>query len=36
MTIGEGRWHPHEGSYTYIELELIDLRIDGDGDPGRR
>jgi hypothetical protein len=36
MTIGEGRWHPPDGSYTYIELELVDLRIDADGDPGPR
>jgi hypothetical protein len=23
---GEGRWHPPEGAFTYIELELLDLR----------
>jgi hypothetical protein len=27
---GEGRWHPEDGPYTYIELELLELRIDGE------
>jgi hypothetical protein len=26
---GEGRWHPTEGEYAYIELEVVDLVIDG-------
>jgi hypothetical protein len=25
---GEARWHPDEGSYAYIELELVSLAID--------
>lgn len=24
---GEARWHPPEGAYTYLEAELVDLRI---------
>ncbi len=26
---GEGRWHAPEGSFAYIELELLDLEING-------
>ncbi|HUP52951.1 MAG TPA: DUF6544 family protein [Longimicrobiales bacterium] len=26
---GEGRWHPPEGDFAYIELELLDLEING-------
>jgi uncharacterized membrane protein YphA (DoxX/SURF4 family) len=26
---GEGRWHPAEGSFVYIELELLSIRING-------
>ena len=29
MTRGEGRWHPPEGSFTYLELELLDLETNG-------
>lgn len=28
-TRGEGRWHPPTGEFVYIELELLDLRING-------
>jgi hypothetical protein len=31
MTRGEGRWHPSEGEFVYIELELLDLEINGGG-----
>ena len=24
---GEGRWHPPEGEYVYIELELMELEV---------
>jgi hypothetical protein len=24
---GEGRWHPPEGSYAYLELELLELEV---------
>lgn len=34
MTHGAGRWHPPAGDFAYIELELVDLRIN-DGDPNR-
>ncbi len=26
---GEGRWHPPEGEYTYLEIELLDLQVNG-------
>ncbi|MFZ5824588.1 MAG: DUF6544 family protein [Bacillota bacterium] len=26
---GDGRWHPEEGEFSYIELELLDLQING-------
>ena len=29
MSRGEGRWHPPEGDFAYIELELLDLEING-------
>ncbi len=29
MSRGEGRWHTPEGSYVYIELELLDLEVNG-------
>ncbi len=29
-TRGEGRWHPPEGAFAYIELELIELQANGD------
>jgi hypothetical protein len=25
---GEGMWHPREGSFVYLELELLDLRVE--------
>lgn len=28
-TRGEGRWHPAEGDFTYIELELVELEFNG-------
>jgi hypothetical protein len=28
-TRGEGHWHPPDGEYTYIELDLLDLEING-------
>ncbi len=28
-TRGEGRWHPPEGEFVYLELELLDLQING-------
>jgi hypothetical protein len=28
-TRGEGRWHSPEGEFVYIELELLDLQING-------
>lgn len=27
MTRGEGRWHPPEGAFAYIELELVDFEV---------
>lgn len=30
MSHGEGRWHVPEGVYVYIELELLDLEVNGD------
>lgn len=32
-TLGEGRWHLPSGEFVYIELELVDLEINGAG-PG--
>ncbi|HKK92528.1 MAG TPA: DUF6544 family protein [Longimicrobiales bacterium] len=29
MSRGEGRWHTSSGSYAYIELELLDLEVNG-------
>jgi hypothetical protein len=29
MSRGEGRWHPPEGEFAYIELELVDLEVNG-------
>lgn len=29
MTRGEGRWHPPEGAFSYVELELVDFEVDG-------
>lgn len=29
MSRGEGRWHPAEGEFAYIELELVDLEVNG-------
>ncbi len=29
-TRGEGRWHSPEGEFVYIDLELLDLEINGD------
>lgn len=26
---GEGRWHPPEGEFVYLELELLDLQVNG-------
>jgi len=31
---GEGRWHPETGEYSYLELELVDLQVNG-GTPAR-
>ena len=28
---GEGRWHPPEGEFVYLELDLLELDHDGDG-----
>jgi hypothetical protein len=28
-TRGEGRWHPPEGEFAYLELELLDLMVNG-------
>lgn len=28
-TRGEGRWHPAEGDFAYIELELVELEFNG-------
>jgi hypothetical protein len=28
-TRGEGRWHPPEGEYAYLEMELLGLEING-------
>jgi hypothetical protein len=27
---GEGHWHAEEGEYAYLELEVVDLRINGE------
>lgn len=29
MTRGEGRWHPPEGAFAYVELELVDFEVNG-------
>jgi hypothetical protein len=29
MSSGEGRWHPPAGEFSYIELELLELEING-------
>ena len=29
VTRGEGRWHPPEGAFTYIELELVAFEVNG-------
>jgi hypothetical protein len=31
MSRGEGLWHAPEGTYSYIELELLELEINGGG-----
>ena len=31
MTRGEGRWHPPEGAFAYIELELVGFEVNGRG-----
>lgn len=31
MTRGEGRWHAPEGTYTYVELELLEFEVNGGG-----
>jgi hypothetical protein len=28
-TRGQGRWHPAEGDYAYLEIELLDLQVNG-------
>jgi len=28
-TRGEGRWHPSEGEFVYLELELLDFEVNG-------
>lgn len=28
---GEGRWHPPEGEFVYLELELVDFEVNGGG-----
>ena len=33
LTRGEGRWHPSEGDYAYLEIELLDLQINATGRP---
>lgn len=30
MSRGEGRWHPPEGEFAYIELELVGFEVNGD------
>jgi hypothetical protein len=30
-TRGEGRWHPPEGAFTYLEIELLQLETNGGG-----
>lgn len=35
MTRGEGRWHPPEGAFTYIELELLGFEINKNRAPVR-
>jgi hypothetical protein len=34
FTRGEGRWHPPEGAFTYLELELTELRTNAGIEPG--
>lgn len=34
LSRGEGRWHTAEGSFAYIELELLDLELDGRAQSG--
>jgi hypothetical protein len=35
-TRGEARWHPPEGAFPYLELELLDLEVNGPWrEPGR-
>jgi hypothetical protein len=29
-TRGEGRWHPSDGEYSYLEVELLDLQTNGE------
>jgi hypothetical protein len=29
FTRGEGRWHPPEGEFAYLEIELLDLQTNG-------
>jgi len=29
FTCGKGMWHPPEGKYAYIELELVDYQVNG-------
>jgi hypothetical protein len=29
MSHGEGRWHPSSGEYAYLEIELLELEING-------
>ena len=28
-TRGQGRWHPPAGDFTYLEIELLDLEVNG-------
>lgn len=36
FTRGEGRWHPPEGEFAYIEIELIGLELNGPPGSARR
>ncbi|MCA9581335.1 MAG: hypothetical protein KC416_06040 [Myxococcales bacterium] len=34
MHHGEGWWHPSEGAYAYLEIELVDLKVNLTSSPG--
>lgn len=33
LSRGEGRWHPPDGEFAYLELELLDLEVNARGSP---